>query len=299
MISEDTLRGWAQPPSDTESTKADNAERVIREALQSASGLSKYSLRVFTQGSYKANTNVRLDSDVDISVLCTDQYYYDFTLSDMTPADLAGGSGTVTPDELRNAVEEALVDRFGRGGVTRGNKAFDVHANTYRIDADVVVAFQHKRFRKRAEGGITVWDEGIQFFPDAGLHIVNWPAQNCDNGTAKNNRTNRRYKAGIRILKRARNAMQEARISAAANVASFLIESLVWNVPDSAFNTDTYQAMLRNILIHAYNDTKSNDTCSEWGEVNELKYLFRPSQPWTREQANAFLQAVWNYCDMT
>ncbi len=30
-------------------------------------------------------------------------------------------------------------------GVTRGSKAFDVHANSYRVDADVVACFEHRR----------------------------------------------------------------------------------------------------------------------------------------------------------
>ena len=31
------------------------------------------------------------------------------------------------------------------------------------------------------------------------------------------------------------------------------------------------------------------------GEVNELKYLFRSGQPWTRQQAYGFVAAAWNY----
>jgi hypothetical protein len=37
------------------------------------------------------------------------------------------------------------------------------------------------------------------------------------------------------------------------------------------------------------------ETCNERGEVNELKYLFRGSHPWTLEQAHAFISAVWDY----
>ena len=36
-------------------------------------------------------------------------------------------------------------------------------------------------------------------------------------------------------------------------------------------------------------------SCNESREVNELKYLFRSSQPWTREHANAFILAAWHY----
>lgn len=40
--------------------------------------------------------------------------------------------------------------------------------------------------------------------------------------------------------------------------------------------------------------TRLPNSCAEWGEVNELKHLFRPSQPWTRTAVNAFVVAAWN-----
>jgi hypothetical protein len=49
------------------------------------------------------------------------------------------------------------------------------------------------------------------------------------------------------------------------------------------------------IWAHLWNQTRVYESCKEWGEVNELKYLFRGAQPWTREQVNSFLQAAWDY----
>ncbi len=58
---------------------------------------------------------------------------------------------------------------------------------------------------------------------------------------------------------------------------------------------DTYADILRHVIADTWNRTRKDEDCSEWGEVNELKYLFRTSQPWTRQQANDFLQAAWDY----
>lgn len=69
----------------------------------------------------------------------------------------------------------------------------------------------------------------------------------------------------------------------------------MWNVPDSQFGHDEYSDDVRAILVSLFTSTKEESACSEWGEVNELKYLFRTSQPWTREQANSFVVAAWNY----
>jgi len=57
----------------------------------------------------------------------------------------------------------------------------------------------------------------------------------------------------------------------------------------------TYTDMLRHVIADVYNKTVKDEDCSEWGEVNELKYLFRSQQHWTRQQANDFLVAAWKY----
>ena len=61
------------------------------------------------------------------------------------------------------------------------------------------------------------------------------------------------------------------------------------------FGHDTYTADVRFAIAHLWNNTRTDDACKEWGEINEQKYLFRSSQPWTRDQVNAFLRAAWNY----
>lgn len=293
MSWEDTLSTWAKPPSATEQVKADNAERIVREALASDPALSQYNIRVFAQGSYKASTNVRLDSDVDICVLCDNTFFYDLTFSDMTEDMVPGDAPSLTYPNFRNMVEGALTRRFGRGRVSRSNKAFDVHANTYRLDADVVAAFELRRFKKLGPRGEITWTGGIAFLPDSGGRIENWPEQTYNNGVLKNNETSRRYKRVIRILKHLRNRMQDDGIAAANDIGSFLIESLVWNVPNGEFERESYRAIIRAVLAHTFNNTRKDEDCAEWGEVNELKYVLR-GQPVLRARVNAFIDAVWN-----
>jgi hypothetical protein len=136
---------------------------------------------------------------------------------------------------------------------------------------------------------------GIAFMTDDGKKIYNWPQQNYENGVSRNDATVRLYKRTIRILKNLRNRMQEEGIAEAQNIASFLIECLVWNAPLEAFKHDAFAPILRHVIADVFNKTRNSEDCKNWGEVNELKYLFRPSQPWSREQANKFLDAAWNY----
>lgn len=290
-VSEDSLVSWSKGPGQTEADKCANAETAVRKAIKANDKLAS----VFAQGSYRARTNVRQNSDVDICVRYNSAFFADYPKG-TTQETFGNMSGTLSFADFKNMVQKALEDYFGKAGVTRGNKAFDVHANTYRIDADVVPTFEYRRYtgRQYADGGYE-YLSGVTFQPDSGGMIYNWPEQTYNNGVERNTATGRKYKRVIRILKRLRDKMQDENIAIAKKTPSFLIECLVWNADTAAFSKDTYTAAVRHVLADLWNRTQKDENCSEWGEVNELKYLFRLAQPWTRQEANEFLQAAWNY----
>lgn len=122
---------WSQGPASTESTKAENAEKAIRKAIDASKRLQTLDVDVFPQGSYRNRTNVRQDSDVDICVRLRSTFHYE--LPDTATMQEAGFSASsYSYADYKNDVQQALFDYFGSSAVTRGNKAFDVHANTYR-----------------------------------------------------------------------------------------------------------------------------------------------------------------------
>jgi hypothetical protein len=88
--------------------------------------------------------------------------------------------------------------------------------------------------------------------------------------------------------------MTESRVGS-GNVPGFLIECLVWNVPNGEFQNSTFRADVRAALAFLFNNTRSHQDCKEWGEVSELIYLFHSSQKWTWQQAHAFISAAWDY----
>jgi hypothetical protein len=291
---EPTFAKWGMPPGDTEKAKCENAERAIKKAINASEKLRSKQIEIFPQGSYANRTNVRQDSDVDICVLYTGAFFPDYSLSQGLDDGILGHiDGTYLYSDFKNDVESALIAQFGAKAVTRGNKAFDVHANTYRVDADVVPCFEHRRFMGTFLKNHRLL--GTELRPDDGGRIINWPQQNYDNGVAKNSETNRRFKAVTRIMKRLRNEMAEKGYTSAEPIPSYLIECLVWNVPDEDLRQDTYTSSVRHSIAHLWNETRTDESCGEWGEVNELKYLFRDSQPWRRNQVNTFLQAAWDY----
>ena len=291
---ESIFSSWGASPSETERTKCENAERAVRKAIAESATLNSKRIEVFAQGSYANRTNVRQDSDVDVCVLCTDTFFPDYSMSEgLNDAVFGYSDAGYHYRDFKNDVEAALISYFGASAVTRGKKAFDVHENTYRMDADVIPCFEHRRYLGTPQDPRYV--SGTKFLPDNGGAVINWPRQNYENGVLKNDATGRRFKAVVRILKRLRNEMVDKGHAVAEPIPSYLIECLVWNVPDETFGGDTYWEDVHNALAHLWNETRSDEKCKEWGEVNERKYLFNAAQPWRRDRVNAFLDAAWNY----
>ncbi|PJB48201.1 MAG: nucleotidyltransferase [Deltaproteobacteria bacterium CG_4_9_14_3_um_filter_63_12] len=290
---EQDFRLWGRPPGTTEAERSDNAVRVVQNAVRSYAAFSTRNLRVFAQGSYRNGTNVRKDSDVDVCVCCMDVCFADY-LDGVTSSDTRLGSANYTYAQFKGDVEAALRAYLGAKSVTRGDKAIDLHENSYRVEADVVPTFEHRRYYRDGFGQVR-YLSGTELHPDKGGRVINWPEQNYRNGTNKNQNTSKRYKMMVRILKRLRNEMENAGRPEAKPISSYLLECLVWNVPDLRFGNKTYCADVTSILGYLYSATEKDENCKEWREVNELKYLFQPSQPWTREQARKFVLGAWSY----
>ncbi len=284
---EDRFNTWVQPPGQTEQDKCDNTIQAIKDAVSNYVPTSRLDIEVFPHGSYKANTNVRTDSDVDVCVCLKNTFFYHLPTGRNDPSTFG-----IMPATTEYA---ALVNKFGQPNVMRGNKAFDIHANTYRVDADVVATFEYRHYTGKFRNDVPVFHTGVKLQPDNGNSIINWPHHNYGNGVQKNNDTGRRYKSVIRILKRLRNEMQANNIVSSQDINSFLIESLVWNAPNNHFNGDNYFTNIEHVIGYCATQTTDYDKCKEWGEVNEMKYLFGSHQRWTSAQATRFMLDTWSY----
>lgn len=297
---EDQLSTWIRPASQAEEQRRDSTVREITNAINAVPEIADYPIKVCPKGSFDNNTNVRLDSDVDVNVEYTGIMYFEFThdLEGMT-ADQAGIEPATTeyePEKLKADIQGALEKAWGAGAVTGGNKAIALRERRNQLAADVVPCFTWQRYYKRGAHGELAFHQGTVIFPDRGVPIENWPKQHHDNGVAKNRATDRRFKGLVRILKNLENEMVEQ--GAAAEVPSYLIECLVYNVPgppDPHFGHARLVDDLRAVLAYLWNNTRTAAECHEFVEVNELKWLFRGPQKWTWQEAHAFVDAAWNY----
>lgn len=203
--------------------------------------------------------------------------------------------------QFKMELEDALVSYFGRTAVKRGNKAFDLKATQAQVEADVVPLFEFRRY----------WDNGsyragVALIPDSGSgRIENYPERLVDywpsrplhyeNGVSKNTATGRRFKGIVRILKKLRIELEEAGNQTAAVVPGYFLECLVWNVPDWCFGHDNWVDRIQSVLRFLWQNTKDSALCDKWCEVDDIKYLFHISQPWTRERAHSVINAAWDY----
>ncbi|MDF0706289.1 nucleotidyltransferase [Flagellimonas okinawensis] len=294
-FSETTLDNWRKPPSDTEESKLSNAERMVREAITEDDVLSSKSIRIFGQGSYANDTNVKLNSDIDINVQYNGGFFFEL-LNDTREED-AGidklSSSSYSYDDFKDDVEKALIDKFGINSVVRKNKCITVLANSYRVETDVVPTWELRRYNKSK---IPV--KGARFFPDEGGVVTNYPEQHIQNGKDKNARTQKRFKRLTRIHRKLRYKMIDDGIGVTDGITSFLLECLVWNVPDSVFNNnDTWTDRLKESIRYIYQKTKEEKDCKEWGEVSELLYLFHEGRKWSRKDVNDYMVQAWNYLE--
>lgn len=296
MTWEQWLRNSAAPPSDTEDTKRARTENQIRTALRQYKPLQGKDYVVYAKGSYANNTNVRLNYDVDIAVEYRGYFYSDLCFELEGEPDSAVGlvpsDDPYTVNQFKKDVRGALESAFGTSAVEAGRIAYRIREKKTTLPADVVPCVEYRRY-DRIVGGVPIYHTGSSIFPSKGGRIDNYPGAQLDNGNAKNNRTKRRYKRMVRALKRLQTQLVDAG-ALSKELPSYLIECLVYNVPDSNFGHVTYLADMRGVLATIFNETLPNGNWKEWEEVNGLKYLFRGGQDWTRADAHLLADAAWD-----
>ena len=231
-IPESTLSRWSHHEA---GTAFKQAHVPIREALKAHKGLSQFKYEVFLQGSYKNDTNLGGDSDVDVVVRLS---------SKLKPAvaDLTGellqedGSHRFVHQQWKSFRDEALKAlraRFGKAAKS-GRKTLKVPKGRIPADADLVVTVSHR--------------EGIGFYlSDEGRWVVSLPQQHHSRGLRKEKAANNRFKRTIRMFKAARNRLVERKALTKDVAPSYFIECLLYNVPNGLFKPElapTYTGIL-------------------------------------------------------
>jgi hypothetical protein len=271
---------------------------TVRAALEDEEANYKdRDFKIFLQGSYGNDTNIYAESDVDVVIRYDGVFYHNI---EERPADEQAafhaaypGKGSYAYSDFKGHVLEALKDKFGES-VKAGSKAIKIEASGNRRNADVIVAYEYRRYSKFKAS----WDEdhvkGICFFLPDWTRIANFPKQHSENLTTKHQATNNKFKPMVRVFKNMRSKMIDEKTIKDGSAPSYYIEGLLYNVPNDKFTGD-YQNIALNIL-QWLSDTPDR---TKFVCANELYYLLRDGVHtcWSTTDGKNYIDAavkLWN-----
>lgn len=282
--------------------------KVTHESVRAALGaprspivdrISDGSVIVHLQGSYKNDTNIRGDSDVDVVVKLNETFghnAHELPKEQRELHEVLHDTATYRWDQFRNDVITALVNYYGQGSIdVSGNKSIKLKAAPGRLKADIVPVINFKKYNYYYGSSSQSFEEGIRFYHrTTNRAINNFPIQFYENGVAKHSerRTNGWFKPTVRIFKNARTYLIDRGLLADGIAPSYFLQSWIYNVPDNLFGTD-YQTTFCNV-INYLRRTSFTDCVSQ----NGIDPLFgETGEQWRVADATTTLDAfikLWN-----
>jgi hypothetical protein len=291
VIAENQLETWASQEPTAQFT--DTYNRIRSCLLDAGAPYPLGDTEVFLQGSYKNDTNVYGDSDVDIVLCHTGAFYADISRlspEDRQAYDAAGGSATYRYVDFRQDATEYITGLYNN--VDAGEKAlFIPGGNSGRRDADVLVASELRRYYEFKSWENQHFDEGVCFFPPSGSRIENFPKLHSDNCTRKHQNTKGYFKPMVRIFKNMRNTMIGKELLADGVAPSYFIEGMLYNVPNDKFD-GTYQQTWIDCFNHLVTADRDALVCA-----NDMHWLVRDGSPtsWPVADFRRFTAALKSY----
>jgi len=290
-LTRDQIERFGNAPSEREETACQNTVESVKRTLRGRFGNS---VNIYLQGSYRNRTNIKKDSDVDIVVEHPDYYFPGTSLlsaDEKAKYDAMSSSSDYTFEQFKRDVYNVLQTQFG-ARTQRKNKCVFISKDIYSVNADVVPCYTYKRFSTAVD--VTAY--GIAFKADDNGVIESFPKQHYENGANKNLVTDGRYKGAVRVLKNVCKLMMDGGQISDKLISSFLIECLVWNVPNADFNYGNLYDVTKQIIYRVWNALENNDKARSYAEVSDLRWLLRGSGASTTiENARAFMKAAWNH----
>lgn len=293
-IPESQLETWSHQGSITQSSNTYNSIKNVLEA--STTPYFGKSYKVFLQGSYRNDTNIYAESDVDIVIRLDDCFQSD--LSALTEEEKAGYKAahidaTYTHRDFKRDVQSVLTTQYG-SAVKAGDKAIAIDANGSRRKADVIAAIQFRRYFNFRSTSDSSYTDGICFFNAAGERIANYPKQHSANLSTKHQASSKWLKPMARVLKNMRSRMVDDGLIEAGIAPSYYIEGLLYNVPNDKLTSSYADCVVNTLNWYRQEALKSDLVCA-----NEQYYLVRDGHHtcWTQANCEAFIATaikLWN-----
>ncbi len=298
----DRLTHWERPASDSEEQQIERAANMVRNALSSNKRLTDEGITIHPQGSYYNNTNVRRESDIDLRAIhpCIKLEYASNVDVDTARTVLGiydtGRTYSDIAQEMRGNIIIELTKKFGIVNIDASGKKAIRLKKQYgtRADLDIATSFNYHWVVWNSYTNNYIVYKGIAILATDNTWTYNFPTHHHRNGIAKRARTRHRFKKNVRILKRLRDELVKSYQLRQKQAPSFLIESLTYAVEDEYFlveSDDRYYRVLR-ILYRIIERLNDPSFVRNGKEINDIKYLFHPVQPWSIFDAKAFVLAA-------
>lgn len=282
-IPEHQLNTWSHQGSITNSANTGNS---VKNAINSYTYFPNgVNFDVYLQGSFKNDTNVRGESDVDVVVELTSVFYNNLNQNQKNYLGLTTAEYNLTL--FRQQVENCLTDYYGANNLAFGNKAIKIAPNNNRLDADVLVCCQYRYYTNIFSN---TYYQGIRFVTrHTNEEVINFPKRHSDKASIKHQNSNSWFKPTVRIFKNIRNHLVYNHGFDKEVAPSYFIECLISNIPNNQFTTN-YQTTVWNVITYLSNNPINNFICLNgarplWGETQEN---------WSQENALYFLGRIRN-----
>ena len=252
----EVLQSWAKPGRNEMSKQTYAA---LREVL--LDNLDVDESDIYLQGSYRNSTNVRDNSDIDIVI------------------EFEPGTNLYTlKDSVLISIQNSHNFQFTKGSKTVKYKGL---AGRY-VPADIVPCVTERG----AKDCVRLYDSSKNTV------ILNYPKVHIRNGEEKSGNTDGNFKKGVRILKNARNYLENLGVN--TQVSSYTIECLLYNIPD-----DEYSGNESDILNNTVDWVLNNQFSLFWLKTQDRKeQLFINPERYTSDVVRFFnnvryLQDKW------
>lgn len=302
-ISEQQLKIWSSQGTCPLSKKTHEwIEKIITTGVVSF----HQKCEVFLQGSYKNDTNIHVESDVDSVVLHKECFLFDISrltnqdkhlfLSSIT-RQIPQGLNYLTSSGRKFAINlihtsrqdiiKCLINNLPKEYIKLGNKAVTILPGRYRHrrKLDLLIAIPYRLYSSLVD-----YEEGVCFYNRKENKLnINFPKQHSKYLTEKNKRSNGLLKPIIRIYKNSHKYLIDNNLLQKGIASSYDIECMIYNVPTAYFKTN-YQETLINCFDYLQNTDKSNFVCP-----NQQLYLFRNESSWTKSKCEYFIDRLTKF----
>ena len=241
MLSKDKLNNYSKQGN---TLKFKNIYNELKSFLEKNIS-EKYNFEIYLQGSYGNDTNIEIDSDVDIVIELTSIFSYD--ISKLSSNDIEKFNKNFTNATISlNEFKQHIINILNRSqyNFIEKTKCIKIISGT-PLNADLVICNTYRKYKSYDK-----YIKGIKLKEST----ISYPKLHKKNLTLKNQVSND-LKETIRIFKNFKLDFCDSYIkNENNNISSYFVESLIFNVPDSYFNEFNLTNRINNIITYLFDN---------------------------------------------